>query len=78
MVASFQKVNPLVRKAGSFLVLTFICCCHTKVTEGRVGTDVVVEPWIMIVLTPPHHSARNNLSVFVPNFRFGKRNDLGG
>ena len=26
--------------------------CHTKVTEGRVGTDVVVEPWIMIVLTP--------------------------
>ena len=53
MVASFQKVNPLVRKAGSFLVLTFICCCHTKVTEGRVGTDVVVEPWITIVLTPP-------------------------
>ena len=52
MVASFQKVNPLVRKAGSFLVLTFICCCHTKVTEGRIGTDVVVEPWIMIVLTP--------------------------
>ena len=26
----------------------------------------------------PHHFARNNLSVFLSNFRFGKRNDLGG
>ena len=65
MVASFQKVNPLVRKAGSFLVLTFVCCCHTKVTEGQIGTDIIGGAMdIMIVLTPPHHSARNNLLVF--------------
>ena len=35
--------------------LTFICCCHTEVTEGWIATNVVVEPWIW---SSSHHSTK--------------------